>query len=442
MEELPSIKKEGETIKKLNLIKIPLEVNKNNYELNIDSKEEIITFELFNKDQMPCVNYIRTMNFKEIKELNQLFTLLKTYNDFYDYLKLLSKDKKINIKKSQDKITIILFVDVLSRQQEIKIDLFPEKNELKVNKKIKKNTEIENAKKINTENQKENDGLRLQNKQLNKNLENIYEEKSTIYTKCFNYLLFFMLLIIIAYFALFIIKSKYLKIYSDLLERQNKELTEKLERQIKELNDRNEIYIKQLNQKIQKQNLVINNLKDLIILFDDTGKRFSYFNQSIIMKRNENSFIFKEIENKMNKRIKEIRKLYQATIDGGEPINFHKRCDNIPNTLVLIQSEENKRFGGFTPIPWASDNLGKKDIKNTTFVFSLDDKKIYYLKNINSNAVYHKEKYGPYFGEHEDIAILGNPIKEKCLKIKGDYSALPQNPTKALEYEVFQIKFY
>ena len=437
MEELPSIKKEGETIKKLNLIKIQLEINKNNYELNIDSKEEIITFELFNKDQIPCVNYIRTMNFKEIKELNQLFSLLKTYNDFYDYLKLLSKDKKINIKKSQDKITIILFVDVLSRQQEIKIDLFPEKNV-----KIKENTEKENTKKMNTENQRENEDLRLQNKQLNKKLENVYEEKSNIFTKCFNYLFLFMLLIIIAYFALFIIKSKYLKIYSDLLERQNKELTEKLEKQIKELNDRNEIYIKQLNQKIQKQNLVINNLKDLIILFDDTGKRFSYFNQSIIMKRNENSFIFKEIENKMNKRIKEIRKLYQATIDGGEPINFHKRCNNIPNTLVLIQSEENKRFGGFTPIPWASDNLGKKDIKNITFVFSLDDKKIYTLKNINSNAVYHKEKYGPYFGEHEDIAILGNPIKEKCLKIKGDYSALPQNPTKALEYEVFQIKFY
>ena len=437
MEELPSIKKEGETNKKLNLIKIQLEINKNNYELNIDSKEEIITFELFNKDQIPCVNYIRTMNFKEIKELNQLFSLLKTYNDFYDYLKLLSKDKKINIKKSQDKMTIILFVDVLSRQREIKIDLFPEKNV-----KIKENTEKENTKKMNTENQRENDGLRLQNKQLNKKLENVYEEKSNIFTKCFNYLFLFMILIIFSYMAIFIIKSKYLKIYSDLLEKQNKELTEKLEKQIKELNDRNEIHIKQLNQKIQKQNIVINNLKDLIILFDDTGKRFSYFNQSIIIKRNENSFIFKEIENKMNKRIKEIRKLYQATIDGGEPINFHKRCNNIPNTLVLIQSEENKRFGGFTPIPWASDNLGKKDIKNTTFVFSLDDKKIYYLKNTNSTAVYHHEKYGPYFGEHEDIAILGNPIKEKCLKIKGDYSALPQNPTKALEYEVFQIKFY
>ena len=74
---------------------------------------------------------------------------------------------------------------------------------------------------------------------------------------------------------------------------------------------------------------------------------------SIIMNRyEEGSFIFNEIEKKMNKRIKMIKNLYQATIDGGDTINFHNKCDNIPYTLVLIKSEGNRRFGGFIPIPW------------------------------------------------------------------------------------------
>ena len=65
-------------------------------------KKIAITFELFD-----IINYIRKIEFKEIKKMNLLvFNLLKTNDDFYDYLKLLSKDKKINIKKSKDKISL------------------------------------------------------------------------------------------------------------------------------------------------------------------------------------------------------------------------------------------------------------------------------------------------------------------------------------------------
>ena len=40
----------------------------------------------------------------------------------------------------------------------------------------------------------------------------------------------------------------------------------------------------------------------------------------------------------MNKEIVEIKKLYQSTKDGGDVTQFHKLCDNIPNTLVLYKS--------------------------------------------------------------------------------------------------------
>ena len=113
----------------------------------------------------------------------------------------------------------------------------------------------------------------------------------------------------------------------------------------------------------------------------------------------------------MNKKIRKVKKLYQATIDGGDSIIFHSKCDNIPNTLVLIKSEGKRRFGGFTPIPWKSqgDYINEPEMK--TFIFSLDNKKIYHLKNEN-DAVYHDKNTGPCFGGGRDIAIDRNPIKE------------------------------
>ena len=200
--------------------------------------------------------------------------------------------------------------------------------------------------------------------------------------------------------------------------------------------------------KIEEQNKEINNLKENV-KFIDKGK-------SVIMRENEKDIIFKEIENKMNKRIKEIKKLYQATIDGGDSKYFHSKCDNIPNTLVLVKSEGNRRFGGFTPIPWKSEKkeIWLNDKDNKTFVFSLDNKKIYYLKS-GRDAVYHYKESGPCFGSGRDIAIDRNPIKENTLytnqglfsfDYKGDKKSLSeyQSPykLKALEYEVFQIIFY
>ena len=92
--------------------------------------------------------------------------------------------------------------------------------------------------------------------------------------------------------------------------------------------------------KIEEYNKEINNLKESL-------DRLIFKDKSEIIKIDEKEMLYKEIENKMNKKIKKIKNLYKATIDGGDPINFHLKCDNIPNTLVLIKSEGNRRFGGF-----------------------------------------------------------------------------------------------
>ena len=127
MDEMPFIENEGETFNKLNLNLIKIEFNKNKYNLKLEFENDTVTFELLDTDKMPYANYIKTLNINEIKTLNKLFENLKTYNDFYEYLKKLSKDKKINIIKNKDKISIILFIDILGKQQEVNIDLIPEK---------------------------------------------------------------------------------------------------------------------------------------------------------------------------------------------------------------------------------------------------------------------------------------------------------------------------
>jgi len=112
-------------------------------------------------------------------------------------------------------------------------------------------------------------------------------------------------------------------------------------------------------------------IKKIKNILEPIYKKFQKKN-SVIMEENEFDFIRKEIETKINK-IKKIKKLYQATIDGEEPINFHSKCDNIPYTLTIFKSEGNRRFGGFITQTWDSSSGFKNDEK--AFLFSLDKKK-------------------------------------------------------------------
>ena len=173
------------------------------------------------------------------------------------------------------------------------------------------------------------------------------------------------------------------------------------------------------------------------------------------MKENEFDMIHYAIKSRLNKEVKELKKLYQATIDGDGGINFHSRCDNISNTLVIIKSAGNRRFGGFTSAQWSSNSSGEwKDDKNA-FLFSLDKQKIYSYKN-KGNAIYNYKDYGPCFGYGYDIKIDNHGIQEKHLytyesysscsyNFNGDNNALSEDGKGswiyAAELEVFQVIF-
>jgi hypothetical protein len=107
--------------------------------------------------------------------------------------------------------------------------------------------------------------------------------------------------------------------------------------------------------------------------------RHIFNNNSTILQNNEFDLIHLAIKSRLNKSVKELKKLYQATIDGDGPINFHSRCDNIPNTLVLIKSSGNRRFGGFASETWESPTSTKYKDDENSFCFLLINKKYIHI---------------------------------------------------------------
>lgn len=217
-----------------------------------------------------------------------------------------------------------------------------------------------------------------------------------------------------------------------------KELYRELKNKINELENKNSELEKEIKE-------IKNILKNVNI------NKITLNNKSVIMKDDEFDLIHLAIRSRLNKPVKELKKLYQASVDGDGAINFHSRCDNISNTLVIIQSAGNKRFGGFTTAKWESTNKTYKDDPNA-FVFSLDKKKIY-CYNKNGKAIRCYKEEGPCFGSGTDIGVGQYCIQRKSLwtnesqstisyDYSGDKNGLSEtggSVTYALELEVFQV---
>ena len=182
----------GETVEIVKFNVIQIKQNEFKYDLNIETKENIIYFNIKDDNQLPYINYKRSMSFNEIKELNVQFHAINSFKDFYDYLKSLSNNNKLNIKKSNNKISIIWNLEVLLKQQSIEIDLFNDKidfdliikemfEELKNTKEKIDNFEIKNKEKDNKISDLTNEIEEL--KKEIKNLKNEVKEKDENHLK-------------------------------------------------------------------------------------------------------------------------------------------------------------------------------------------------------------------------------------------------------------------
>ena len=112
----------------------------------------------------------------------------------------------------------------------------------------------------------------------------------------------------------------------------------------------------------------------------------------IIHDMNELEMITKKI-NKENKRII-INLLYKASADSDSAAVFHNKCDEANNTIVLVETKDGKRFGGYTTKSWKGNCVEKPDPE--AFIFSFDKMKTY--DNIpGDDAIGCYPKFGPIF---------------------------------------------
>ena len=160
----------------------------------------------------------------------------------------------------------------------------------------------------------------------------------------------------------------------------------------------------------------------------------------IIHNNNELEFLTRKICD--NKKKMTLNLLYKATVDSDKAVAFHNKCDGAKSTIVLVESKNGKRFGGFTTCDWRGNAIEKKD--ENAFVFSLDKMKTYNIIP-GELAIGCYPKFGPVFlgcqiRIYDEAFIKGGTTfeKEKNYETQEDYEL-----TGGLKkFEVKEIEVY
>ena len=226
------------------------------------------------------------------------------------------------------------------------------------------------------------------------------------------------------------------------LENKIKELIKEKEEmniKINNLNNENQIIKKELNDlKIKINSLIFVSLN-------------LNANSKIIDSTEEIIFILKEIERNNNK-IKDIKLIYTAKEDEDKVDIFHSKCDDKMNTLMLIKTKSEYKFGGFTKTGWKNAK-GKDIYDDKAFCFSINLKKIYNIKNPNFALHCQSQDSRPSFGSNNYVFLLDNNFLSKNTSkveaMKDDY--IGENKKMEInggneyftveELEVYQILF-
>ena len=159
-----------------------------------------------------------------------------------------------------------------------------------------------------------------------------------------------------------------------------------------------------------KSNIISNSSEIKLIL----NKLKQIENENIKIVTNNKNCKFQNKENIIFKLV------YRASRDGDSAKEFHKRCDTIGPNIVLVKTNENIRFGGFTNLNWDpeknneekkdGDDDGKKNDPDS-FCFSLNTKKIYLHNIAKEGSICCSKSNGPIFCDN--IFAINNNFLEK-----------------------------
>ena len=102
---------------------------------------------------------------------------------------------------------------------------------------------------------------------------------------------------------------------------------------------------------------------------------------------------------------RQFRLLYSPTFDANTKEDFHKKCDNKGSTIVLVETSNGRRFGGFTSLSWKSNDQWVND--PCACIFSFDTHKKYKLL-LPQYSYYGGPGYGPHFGVNDQLGFYNN----------------------------------
>ena len=127
------------------------------------------------------------------------------------------------------------------------------------------------------------------------------------------------------------------------------------------------------------------------LYFEESPMQFAV-KGDIIHNSSELELITRKI-NKSNRKLT-LNLIYKARADSDLASAFHKKCDRAKSTLVLVETDQGKRFGGYTSRSWAGECIEKKD--DEAFIFSLDKMMTYDIIP-GEEAIGCYPKFGPIF---------------------------------------------
>ncbi|PKY17292.1 hypothetical protein RhiirB3_521881 [Rhizophagus irregularis] len=153
--------------------------------------------------------------------------------------------------------------------------------------------------------------------------------------------------------------------------------------------------------------------------------------------------------------------LFRGSKNGFDIGTFHKKCDGIDNTIVIIKIKDSDEIiGGYNPFSWQSlFNIGLQSFPyenynvpcSSSFLFSLNNTRLgndskNVLSKIKENqineAIYYNQTGGPKFGK-SDLYLVNISSQENlvghCKKYSYSHQITDKSFFKVEDYEVFQV---
>ena len=131
--------------------------------------------------------------------------------------------------------------------------------------------------------------------------------------------------------------------------------------------------------------------------------------------------------------------LYQFSKDGNNDDKiFHEKCDGKSFTVTFVLTDKNRIFGGFTELPWDQSEKGK--IVDKGFLFSINNKEIYYPKN--KFFIFCSKKTGPYFFSSFYISLMLGFEKTDPTNFYSEFDDVIEKKNFLAGDEFFTVKDY